>query len=236
MNDALLIALKYSFAWCDVNNIAPPIELCVQAVPVMKSLPFFSKTIQRLVKSLYDGFIGGEFVDTLKNLIRGQMRRAYEEAWTDDGNALPLPPYLEQAAAALADEQAGYVDGYYKAIIDARVDKSPIEPLQSRAELWANRYTQAKNDAIMQITAETGGKLVWIEGDTEDKCETCLALNGIVAYATEWQISGFKPQNAPNPLIECGGWHCQCRLENTNKRRTANALDRLLTIATARNV
>src|SRR3972149_9119480 len=116
----LLLPKKSSCAGWVVNNPPPRIELCVQAAPVMKSLPFFSKTIQRLVKSLYDGFIGGEFVDTLKNLIRGQMRRAYEEAWTDDGNALPLPPYLEQAAAALADEQAGYVDGYYKAIIEDR--------------------------------------------------------------------------------------------------------------------
>jgi hypothetical protein len=172
----------------------------------------------------------------LKNLIKGQMRKAYEEAWKEDGNELPLPEYLATAAAALVDEQAGYVDGYYKAIVDARVGATSIEPLMYRAELWANRYTQAKNDAVALISAENGGKLVWMEGDTADKCDTCLALNGVVAYATEWQQAGFKPQNAPNAMIDCGGWNCQCRLESTEKRRSPRALETLMNIATSRTL
>lgn len=234
MDNELLLAFKYSLAWCEVNGVQPPIDLMVRAVPVIKSLAFFSRTIERLVKSLYDGYIGGEFVDTLKNLIRGQMRRAYEEAWIDDGNELPLPAYLEQAAAELADEQAGYVDGYYRAIVDARTDKTSIAPLMSRAELWANRYNQAKSDAVKAMALESGGKLEWVEGDTIEKCDTCLALNGIVAYASEWEQSGFRPQNAPNHMIDCGGWRCQCELRPTSKRKTPKALETLLNIAMSR--
>lgn len=236
MKPEIEAALKLSLAWCDVNAIDPPLELMVKIAGAMKSLPFFSRTIARLVKSVYDGVIGGEFIDTLKNLVKGQMRKAYEEAWTDDGNELPLPEYLKTAAEALADDQAGYVDGFYKAIIDARVSGASIDPLQARGELWANRYTQAKNDAVAAIAAESGGKLIWIEGDTVDKCDTCLALNGVVAYATEWQQAGFRPQNAPNQMLDCGGWKCGCRLEATDKRRSPRALETLMNIATARSI
>jgi hypothetical protein len=228
--------IELALSWAEINNVEPPLELQVKCALAIKSLPYFRKTIERLVKSLYDGFIGGEFVDTMKNLISGQMRKAYAEAWKEDGNEGKLPDELEKSAQALADEQAGFVDGYYKAIVDARVNKTSAEPLMYRAELWANRYTQAKNDAFAEIAAANGGKLVWIEGDTEDKCDTCVALDGITAYATEWAQAGFKPQNAPNAMIDCGGWNCQCKLEPTDKRRSPKALDTLMNIATSRGM
>lgn len=231
---ALLASLKASMTWLEINGFEIPLDLQVRYCAAVKSLPFFLRTITRLVQTVYDGYIGGEFVDIMKNLISGQMRRAYEEAWKEDGNELPMPDYLNNAAKALADEQAGFVPGYYQDIIDARVNKTPIGPLTYRAELWANRYTQAKNDATALIAQENGSKLVWREGDTVDKCDTCLALDGIVAYATEWAQAGFRPQSAPNHMLDCGGWKCQCRLEPTTARRSPKALETLLNIATSR--
>lgn len=48
-------------------------------------------------------------------------------------------------------------------------------------------------------------------------------LNGIVAYAREWNEYGIHPQSPPNDLLECGGWRCQCRLVSTAKRVTPKA-------------
>lgn len=228
--------LKLAFAWCEINAIVPPLDLCVRAMPYVKSLEFFKRTIVRLVKSVYDGNIGGEFVGTMTNLIKGQMRRAYQEAWNEDGNDGKMPDYLVQAAEALAEEQAGFVPQFYRDIIDARVDESPIDPLLYRADLWANRYNQAKSEAAQLIAQESGGKLIWKLGETEEHCETCAALNGIVAYATEWATSGFRPQSAPNKMLECGGWKCDCALSPTDKRRSPKAIETLMNIAVSRGL
>jgi len=61
---------------------------------------------------------------------------------------------------------------------------------------------------------------LWVFDDTAEKCDTCLALNGIVAYAWEWETAGFRPQSPPNALLTCGGWHCECELRHTEKRRS----------------
>jgi hypothetical protein len=234
MSDELLITLQHSVTWAEINRIDLPIDLQVRACLALKSLPFFQRTITRLVKTLYDGYIGGEFVTIMKSLISGQMRKAYQEAWAEDGNEGPLPEYLAQAAQQLSDEQANYVQGYYQDIVDAKQQQSGAGQLEYRAQLWANRYTQARNDASHLIELENGGKEEWIEGDTVDKCDTCLSLNGIVAYAKEWEIAGFHPQHGPNPMLDCQGYNCQCRRQRTNKRRTPKALDRLLNIAASR--
>jgi hypothetical protein len=71
------------------------------------------------------------------------------------------------------------------------------------------------------VTAGVGAKLQWVYGDT-DHCETCLSLNGLVAYASEWAASPYHPQQPPNDYLDCGGWKCKCKLEPTNKKRSKN--------------
>jgi len=77
---------------------------------------------------------------------------------------------------------------------------------------------------------------VWVIGETEVSCSTCLALNGIVAYASEWEESGVHPQGPQNGALACGGWNCDCSLDTTNARRTRDALGRIMDIAVSGNV
>ena len=193
-----------------------------------KTYDYFLTVLTRLVRSVYAGLLGGEFIDILANLVQGQITQAYEQAWVDDGNFLPIPEEMQAAANELILKQYDYVDQYYRDIVDARIDGTPIEPLLARAELWANQYNTAYNDAKVKITLNYGGKLKWVEGDTQDKCETCLALDGIVAYATVWDSLGVHPQAAPNEHLTCGGWRCQCQLIPTDERQSRDAEARIL--------
>jgi len=203
----------------------------------VKTLEYFQTNINHLVKSVYDGYIGGDFVDIMGQLITGQMRDAYRRAWVENDGQGNMPDYLENSLDAFITKNVNFdwIYQYYKDIIDARVDGKPLEPLLARAQMWAARYTEAGNEAARVIALENGGKLIWVYGEAEH-CETCRALNGKIAFAKEWEISGFKPQAAPNPLLECGGWQCKCHLEKTEKRRTAKVLDFLLGLATGQNV
>lgn len=194
--------------------------------PSYKTYEYFLAQTNGLVRGLYYGYVGGEFIDTFANLISGQLWDAYEKAWFDEGGDGVVPEYLNASYQATVSTQYGYVDQFYRDIIDARIDQTSLDPLLARAAMWANRYNEAYNEAVRLITLEGGGNLIWEYGEAEH-CETCQALNGIVARASEWDILGVKPQNAPNNLLECSGWNCKCSLTPTSKRRSPNAYGRI---------
>ena len=77
------------------------------------------------------------------------------------------------------------------------------------------------------LTADGKQRMKWELGETEEHCETCAALNGIVAFAREWETLGVHPQDAPNNKLECGGWQCGCTLTPTSQRRTSDAYGRI---------
>ena len=196
-----------------------------------KTYDFMLATIRHAVQSVYNGWMGGEFVDILQSLITGQMTQAYGQAWEDDGNTdFFLPDFLQSALAEniARNTNFDYIYQYYKDIIDARVDGTPVEPLIARAAMWATRYTEAYNEAAALIVARTGGKMIWRLGATEQHCGSCGALDGIVAYATEWELAGVHPQQAPNSALECGGWRCDCSLTVTTQRKTRNAWGKIM--------
>jgi len=212
---------------------------CVQGGEY-KTYEFFLSTVSALIESVYEGSLGGEFINIMKNLILGQISQAYETAWIDDGNEPPPPEYLRDASQAAVLAQYEHIEGLYRAVVDARVDNTPLAPLLARAPLWAQRYPEAYNDAKLLIAAETGGKLQWKLGRTEKHCPFCSAFNGLVAYASEWRELGIQPQNAPNPALTgtrhgekgCEGWRCDCSLDNTDRRRSPKVYNTLLDIVT----
>jgi len=192
-----------------------------------KTYDYMLKQIEGLVRGVYAGNIAGVFIDTMANLISGQLTQAYNQAWTDEEGQGEFPDYLQVSLDDMILGQYDFVDQYYRDIVDARLDQTSIDPLLMRAGMWALRWTEAYNEAVRLITLENGGNMEWVEGDTEHKCDTCLALDGKVARASEWDALGLRPQNAPNKKLECGGWRCGCSLVPTNKRRTAGAYGKL---------
>lgn len=187
------------------------------------------KRVANLVNALYRDTIDiGSFIDSMAALISRQITLAYNAAWVDDGNELPIPAYLVSGRDNMILSQFMFVDGYMQDIINARLLGNSVNPLLSRAALWANRYNEAYNNAQAAIALQMGGKLKWVEGDTNKKCPVCLKLDGIVAYASIWNELQVQPQNAPNPALSmhsegCQGWRCECSLVPTEERQTRNA-------------
>ena len=200
----------------------------------VKTYEFFLRNMQRLIRSVYENNLGGDFVTIAGNLISGQLRRAYEEAWKDEGTDGAMPDYLTESLTAMVTDQQSYLDGLYKDIVNARVDGTPIEPLLSRAEMWAGQYDTAYRQAVELIRLETGGNFEWVKGNTENGCGTCDKLNGIVMSAQEWQSLNLHPRGYPNPLLECQGGgpanNCDCELQPTDKRRTPKGYTTVLNI------
>lgn len=195
-----------------------------------KTYDYYLSTLQNLVESVYNGYTGGGFIDIMANLISGQLSQAFRQAWTDDGDGGAFPDYLQPPLEDMILSEYDHVDGFYRDIVDARVDELPIDGLLARCPLWAQRWIEAYNLAVSLIVKQAGGNLMWELGATEQHCPECAALNGIVARASEWEALGVRPQGAPNALLTCGGWQCDCKLSPTDKRRSPDAYGRIMDI------
>lgn len=204
------------------------------AIDYAKTFDHYLRQITGLVNDLWDGEISeSEFVDSMADIIPAQLTKAWREGMQENGldpDEEMLPEWQDQLDAMILSEY-DYVDGFASYVADtAKTEGATIDGPLARAELWAQRYTDVYNEAIVR-TADGKTKYVWRLGDTEENCPQCRALDGLVAFAREWEESGFRPQQPPNSMLECGGWRCDCSLEETTDRRSSGALDRLLNIA-----
>jgi hypothetical protein len=199
-----------------------------------KSQDYFLQQVERLVTTVYNDQLGGEFIDIMANLISGQLTQAFRQAWADEDGDGDLPPYLAGALEQMILDQYDHVDGFFRDIVDARLDETSIAPLLVRAGMWANQYNAAYQQALELIRKENGGNLVWRKGNTENGCSTCDALDGVVMSAREWDELNVHPRGYPNPLLECQGGgpanNCDCTLEPTDKRKSPKAFETVLNI------
>jgi hypothetical protein len=200
-----------------------------------KTYEFFLSAVQGLVNGVYMGLVDSDFVFAMDNLISGQLTDAYTRAWMEDGHVTELPDYLQGPLDAMIAEQQSHVVDFWHAIIDARVDETSIAPLLNRAAMWAGRWVEAFEMAQHLIAVQNGGKEVWVMDAGKENCTICSRLNGIVAYASEWDALNVHPRNAPNPILSkdrggCGGWRCGCSRRATDKRRSPKAFDTILNI------
>lgn len=257
-------ALKAAIEWCKNNDIDIPLDIMAGYMRVTKDFLDFNELMRRLIIDLYNRRIGSEFTQQIERLLLAQLREAYEKAWTDGGNELPLPDYLRSEYTNNYFEQIGYVRQLFQDIIDSRIEDESegrigtgeivteddgrlttgeqvliglaLLALLARARLWANRYNEAYNNALMLMEVQNGGKMIWRMGKREQHCDTCKKLDGMVAYAREWELTGFHPQGAPNWLLECGGWNCGCTLSPTSQERDPNVMNKLMSIAAGRGL
>lgn len=183
------------------------------------------------IQGLYGNGDSGSFIDSMANIVQEQLTKAFRAALRDSGldadlvNTDPFAPALEDMILAEYDE----VDGLASDVQQAAKDKAGVAQFQNRAHMWANRYNDAYNQAMLLIAKLLGDNLEWVYGDT-DHCPTCEALNGIVASADDWIASGVQPQQPPNYALECGGWRCGCALRPAFKLATPGALEKIMQI------
>lgn len=212
-------------------------HLSEKALEFLKSIEQYDRQLWEYTLALYRGGDSGEFIDKFTRAISNQLTRAFNEG----ARAVGVEP------EDMTDEDRAYlkeiIDSEYEHILDlgsAIEDSMELElsefrqAFRSRIDLWIARYTDVINRAKTYFGGKT--RLEWVLGETEQHCDTCAALNGIVAYAKEWEQAQVHPQSPPNEVLQCGGWKCDCSLIVTDKRRTSGALGRIMDIAVAANI
>jgi len=230
--DNLIAALSAAVVWAGRRAPLPP-DLAAR-LDAIKTQNYYGRQIRWATGRLYRGTISREaYEDYILDLMDDQLTRAWNEGMRRNGldPAKDMTLEFEAELTRLKLNELVHIPDFAAAVQEARQKDDEAEQrfaslpaLEARAQLWAARYKDIVEDATL-FTAEPDDRLEWQIGQTEEHCETCQALNGIVASAAEWEASGFQPQNPPNRLLECGGWRCDCSLSPTDKRRTRNRQD-----------
>jgi hypothetical protein len=234
-------ALKAAALWCVLNGVDIPPDVLDGLASVglisVKALQDYDNSLTRLV-SIYlnelrthPGLPGASFGVDFANVVEAGLNEAWrlgirenDAEMTDDMQAVVDGVIAEERThipdlAAFLVEVAGNAATMGEAITLAQV----------RLSLWVSRYTDVYNQAVL-ASADEKTKLIWTLGATEQHCSSCGQLDGVVAYAREWEAAQLRPQNPPHELLECGGWKCDCSLSPTNERHTRDAasiLDRV---------
>lgn len=195
-----------------------------------KTLDHFQRVLSAWVYDLWNSEVTeDEFINRLADLVEQQLTRAWREGMSDNGldpDADMTEEWQEELQNIIAAEYE-HVDQFAADIVAGR--GGSVEQFQARARLWANRYTDVVNQAKL-ATAGKGARMEWVYNPEKEHCDTCAALNGIVAFASEWEELGVHPQSPPNDVLECGGWRCGCSLQGTDKRRSPKAFDLIMNI------
>lgn len=193
----------------------------------IKDAEAITRRMEYLIQAVYNGTIGGGFIDAMAALVSRQMTLAVNHAWQDEGSGTdgePMPDYLTQLADDAALSQFDYVDGLYRDIVDAKVDGAGAEQFGNRIDMWSHQYDVTYKDAVDKIHFETGGNFTWRKGNTEHGCDTCANLDGITLSAKDWEELGIHPRGYPNPLLDCQGGgpagYCDCEFVATDQRRS----------------
>ena len=195
----------------------------------LKTINYYQRVMWKTVLKYYDQEIGDtEFLDVMIRLIEGQMRRAWNEGMRAVGldPTTDMKPAWNQMVREAIDNEFNYVLKLGNDIQRAKGLNQDVDKFRSRVELWVNRYTDIVNRAKVECGKEKKQKLRWKFGDTIH-CPACLQLNGIVAYAKEWDNLDVCPQSPPNWALSsrpegCIGWRCQCEFIPTDERLTVD--------------
>lgn len=223
-------------------------DLIRQAVPALeryierKTYNAYRARLWGAVVRLFEGGADGAFMASFARSVDQQLTEAWnkgaeevgvmpDEMDNNDVNILRsiIANELQFIQRLAGDIQKDKANGMTKAQLESYYGR--------RTDLWANRYIETLNRSRMVFGGKV--KMEWVEGPTSDKCPFCLALNGIVAFGSEWEQARIHPQMPPNPTLTgmrdgkpgCKGWGCQCQLKPTSKRRSIRAMDRLTEIA-----
>lgn len=187
----------------------------------------YARSVRSLVYGLWsDRLDRFTFIDSMVGTIDRSIRRAWFEGAAQCGIAPGDLTVAEMdAMRSLINSQFGYLVNFADDIEAGRKGYGLLAKQYARAMLWINRYNDAINKARMMACGD--GKMIWLLGATEEHCGTCNALDGKVKRTSIWNAAGVRPQNAPNPLLECQGWNCGCSLTPTKEPLSKGPLPRL---------
>lgn len=175
--------------------------------------------IKQAVTGLWNGtFDLFEFVDAMTSTLRVNLTAAWHEGAKECNIT---PDELSQEERTARDDfwqnQIQYLIGFGEYIeANSKANGGKLSDLDSRIDLWANRWEEAKTLGAAMACADE--KRQWHIGPTETHCRSCKGLDGRVYRYSVWLKNDALPRSS---RLACNGYRCQCRLDETSNKITS---------------
>ena len=214
MKDDLLAVIITVADYAEKQGLAIPADIDTRITLAGKSQHYYEKRLMVAVRRRYEQETNdGEFLAVFAFLIAQQLRRGYSEGLREAGID-EMEVKMQNELAALIIEEENHARDLLKDIQAAILAGLGWIVFQNRMALWANRYLEVRNRAVVSGGIKRELNLRWELGATEKHCTDCSGYAGQVRSAQEWddlfRVHGHKPQSRE---LECRGYRCDCRLE-----------------------
>ena len=184
----------------------------------------FFKAIRAACRGLWSGVLTlEEFYDMMLLAVE----QGLEAAWSDGANEVGIDPdertSEEQIALdLLVFQSTTRIWTFGEWILQHNKESGgKLSTVFNRAEMWINRYNEARN--LAKVMAGADRKLKWTLGPTEH-CDDCAKLAGKVKRASSWKKADIRPRMRK---LKCGGFRCQCELKPTRAKLTRGRLPKI---------
>lgn len=217
-------SITQAFEYLTTNSIEIPVDLLIEARAKGIKAGYAEGGVSEItarynneiVSSLTTYFEGGS-ITSPRNQFRQAMIEAFNSAfdtgYEDGGGALPLDPNAAAWLQAQIGAEVGHIDTVFEQVKELR--KEPefdfFSWITGKADGYTATISAIYNAAV--LWAKKNQLLTWGLGNTEKHCDSCLKLDG-QSHRASWYIARDYIPRKPGAAMDCGGYHCDCRLKD----------------------
>lgn len=187
----------------------------------------YSNAIRSMVRGLWAGVLD---IDQAFDVGETSIRFGLTQAWNAGLKSVGEIPSEQSPQQRIELQQIinNEISLLFPFLLDveagSKANGGKLGTQMKRADMWTLRARDVENRA--RVAAAGDPKLKWVLGPTEH-CNSCSKLANKIKRASVWRRAGITPQSPPNPMLDCGGYRCQCTLEPTTEPLSRGPLPRL---------
>lgn len=225
MND-LQTSITKAFDYLSTNSIEIPADLLIQTrgkgVLATKAVGDLAGTkagyhdaITGTLVAYFEGGNTSASKNNFKQATTSAFGDAFELGYSDGGGELPFTGKALEWFNSRLTEEFAHIDSLY---IQAKELKKEagfdfFTWATERADSYTGALDGVYNAGIM--FAKKNQMLTWHLGNTEKHCKSCLKLDG-GRHRASWYVDRDYIPRKPGAAMDCGGYHCDCRLTDDN--------------------
>lgn len=215
MTDTLIAALAVRYP-----DVIPHLSNKARYVARLefKAMPAINREYHDAITSALTSYFEGGGIATPRREFRQACLQAFGDAfdlgYTDNGGELPIDSESDNWFQARLQQEIDQIDVLFDEAKQLRkqTDFDYFAWVTARADGYTSTLGEIYNAGAMW--ADKKQMLTWRLGETEKHCKTCLKLDG-GSHRAAWYLSRDYIPRKPGAAMDCQGYNCDCRLEDT---------------------
>lgn len=171
-----------------------------------------------ITNSLLEFFKGGSVIaprNSFKRATTQYFADAFILGFQDGDGEMPLDQEMNAWLDTRIDQEFGNINMLFEQAKGLRKEERDyFSWITARADGYTGTLASVYNSGM--LFARKNQMLTWRLGQTEKHCATCSDLNG-KAHRAKWYVAHDYIPRKPGAAMDCGGYNCDCRLEDPKR-------------------